>query len=149
MWAYIRAHGGLWRYRERFRTSTNPLVKRVRNFVYTHYLEQLGSFIAIEAEFAAEPYFPHGVTSIFVAPRTQIGTGVTIHQQVTIGLNDLLGSKGFGSPTIGNNVYIGAGAIIIGNVKIGDGARIGAGALVVKDVPAGALAVSPPARLVH
>jgi serine O-acetyltransferase len=40
-------------------------------------------------------------------------------------------------PTVGNNVLLGAGAVILGAVTIGDGARIGANAVVTKDVPAG------------
>lgn len=47
----------------------------------------------------------------------------------------LLDSKVMGAPTIGDNVYIGAGAKIIGNVHVGDNCRIGANAVVVKDVP--------------
>lgn len=52
-------------------------------------------------------------------------------------------------PTIGDNVTICAGAIIIGNVKIGDNATIGAGAIVVDDVPANSVVCSPKARVVH
>ena len=50
-------------------------------------------------------------------------------------------------PTVGNNVMIGAGTIILGPIVIGNGARIGAASLVVHDVPAGAVAVGVPARL--
>jgi maltose O-acetyltransferase len=49
---------------------------------------------------------------------------------------------------IGNNVWIGAGAIILKGVAIGDGAIIGAGAVVTKKVPPGAVAVGVPARVV-
>ena len=64
-----------------------------------------------------------------------------IFQQVTIGSNTLLDSKKYGAPTIGDNVYIGAGAKIIGNVQIGDNVRIGANAVVTKDVPPNTLVV--------
>ena len=52
-------------------------------------------------------------------------------------------------PTIGNRVYIGAGAKIIGKLTVGDGARIGANAVVTEDVPPGCTAVGVPARLIE
>ena len=54
---------------------------------------------------------------------------------MTIGSNTTVGSKNQGSPTIGDNVYIGAGAKIIGNCKIGNNCRIGANCIVTKDIP--------------
>ena len=54
---------------------------------------------------------------------------------LTIGSNTLIDSKSGGAPIIGDNVYIGAGAKIIGNVKIGNNVRIGAGCTVTRDVP--------------
>ena len=45
------------------------------------------------------------------------------------------------APVLGDGVYVGAGAVLIGPIRVGDGARIGAGAVVTKDVPAGATAV--------
>jgi serine O-acetyltransferase len=72
-----------------------------------------------------------------------IGDDCMIMQQVTIGM------IGDGEvPTLGNGIYVGAGAKIIGKVKVGDGARIGANAVVTQDVPAGWTAVGVPARLV-
>lgn len=50
--------------------------------------------------------------------------------------------SGGGSPTIGNNVMIGAGAKVLGDCKIGDGYIIGANAVVTKDVPANCTVVS-------
>ena len=51
------------------------------------------------------------------------------------------------SPVVGDDVELGIGVIVIGGVTIGDGARIGAGAVVIRDVPAGAVAVGNPARV--
>ncbi|WP_419181640.1 serine O-acetyltransferase [Novosphingobium mangrovi (ex Huang et al. 2023)] len=50
-------------------------------------------------------------------------------------------------PRIGNNVDIGAHAIILGDIVIGDNCTIGAGAVVVKDVPAGSTVVGNPGRI--
>lgn len=78
---------------------------------------------------------PH-LNGIFIHPNASLGENCTILQQVTIGANEhrLDYSK---APQIGNRVYIGAGAKIIGNIIIGDDVRIGANAVVTKSVPAG------------
>lgn len=71
------------------------------------------------------------------------GSHVFIEHQVTIGAEQRR------SPHLGNHVFVGAGAKIIGAVTIGDHARIGANAVVVHDVPAGATVVGIPARVVR
>ncbi|MBR2555546.1 MAG: serine acetyltransferase [Aeriscardovia sp.] len=76
---------------------------------------------------------PHGFYGIFISQKAKIGNGCVIYQQVTIGSSDLQNSKG--APTIGDNCLIGTGAKIIGNVHVGNNVRIGANAIVVDDVP--------------
>jgi len=71
------------------------------------------------------------------------GQNLHIEHQVTIGAE-----KGK-SPSLGNNVFIGCGAKIVGPVTIGDGARIGANAVVVRDVPADSTVVGIPAKPVE
>lgn len=144
--AFIHLRGGLWAYRQRLLTidRRTPL-GRLRTAIYKQRLDDLGGYISLLAEFAGPPTFPHKPHGVFIAPGARIGRGVTIYQQVTIGKNDQPGHPRHGAPIIGDDVYIGAGAKIIGRVTIGDGARIGAGAIVVKDVPAGTTAVSPAA----
>lgn len=82
-----------------------------------------------------EFYAPHGLSGIYISKKAVIGKSCTIFHQVTIGSNDLKDSKYYGSPKIGNNVYIGAGAKIIGNINVGNNVRIGANCVVFKDVP--------------
>lgn len=53
----------------------------------------------------------------------------------------LVDSKRKGAPVLGDNVYIGCGAKLIGNIKVGDRARIGANCIVVKDVPSNSVTV--------
>ena len=81
--------------------------------------------------------------SIFI--RANIGKNCRVQQQTTIGYRG--GFKGGGVPTLGDNVYVGAGAKILGEVKIGDNAKIGANAVVLKDIPNNALAVGVPAKV--
>lgn len=82
---------------------------------------------------------------IIVHPDTIMGERCAISQGVTIGV---LGGARPGVPRFGNDVYIGAGAKILGPVTVGDGAVIGANAVVLEDVPAGATAVGVPARII-
>ncbi|MEN8134884.1 MAG: hypothetical protein ABFS18_05040 [Thermodesulfobacteriota bacterium] len=58
------------------------------------------------------------------------------------------GGRGVGVPKIGDNVIIGAGAKILGNVNIGDFAKIGANTVVIEDVPPNSTAVGVPAKVV-
>lgn len=88
--------------------------------------------------------FTHGF-NIVLNQTITIGNNCTIMQGVTIGSSK---NNNNGIPTIGNNVIICAGAIIIGNVKIGDYSVIGAGSVVVHDVPAGAVVAGNPARII-
>jgi len=81
--------------------------------------------------------------NIIIHPDTVMGANCALSQGVTIGV---LGGERQGVPRLGNNVYVGAGAKILGPITIGDGAVIGANAVVVRDVPAGATAVGVPAR---
>lgn len=69
-----------------------------------------------------------------IHPKTKIGNNCQIFQNVTIG-SKWSGAECEGeAPTIGNNVFLGAGCVILGDVHIGDGAIIGANAVVLNDV---------------
>jgi len=79
---------------------------------------------------------------ITIASDAVIGKNVNISQLVTIGESGQ-GEKA-GAPTIGDNVYIGAGAKIIGKIKVGNNVKIGANAVIYKDIPDNAIVVSYP-----
>ncbi|HBO98088.1 MAG TPA: serine acetyltransferase [Candidatus Omnitrophica bacterium] len=83
--------------------------------------------------------------------------GIILHSDVKMGENCsigpgvLIGTRGLGNtgvPVIGNNVYIGSGAKILGGIKIGDNVKIGANAVVLSDVPDGATAAGVPAKII-
>lgn len=76
---------------------------------------------------------PH-LNGIYIHENAILGENCTIFHQVTIGVNDR-GVNPKAAPIIGNNVFIGAGAKIIGGVTIGDDVTIGANAVVTKSVP--------------
>lgn len=83
-------------------------------------------------------YVPHPVGTVVTARR--IGAGVTLVSNVTIGMRN---EPTF--PVIGDDVFIGAGARVLGGITIGDGASIGANAVVLGDVPSGCVAIGVPA----
>lgn len=106
--------------------------------------------IAVASQIENMPQFPHGLHGIFVSSGAKIGKNAVIFHQVTIGSNTLKGSKNQGAPTIGDNVYIGCGAKIIGGIRIGNNVRIGANCVVTEDVPDNATVVlERPRVIVH
>lgn len=91
-------------------------------------------------------FIDHG-NGVVIGETTEIGADVTIYQGVTLGGTGK--ERGKRHPTIGNNVVIGAGAIVLGNIRISDGARIGAGAVVTKSVPPETTVVGNPSTYVR
>lgn len=87
--------------------------------------------------------FAHNALGVVIHPDVVIGDNCYIGQNVTIGGRN--GKKIV--PHIGNDVLIGANALILGPVTIGDGAKIGAGAIVVKDVPANAVVIPEASKI--
>jgi len=84
------------------------------------------------------------------------GIGVVLHKRTVIGLNCSIGtnvtvggrSKHFDVPIIGDYVYIGTGAKILGPIKIGNNVTIGANAVVIQDVPDNATVAGVPAKII-
>lgn len=124
--------------------SDNKIVRWIYKIKYSKYLYRHNSCIPLDSQIKGMPVFPHGVDGIFISGGAKIGDKCVIFHQVTIGSNTLCDSKGQGAPTIGDCVYIGAGAKIIGGVKVGNNVRIGANCVVTKDVPYNTTVVSAP-----
>ncbi len=116
---------------------------------YKRLLFKMQSFLPLSKSISNNIIYPHGLSGIFISNGAAIGDGCVLFQQVTIGSNALPDSKNEGSPKIGKNCYIGAGAKIIGNVKIGNNVRIGANTVVTKDVPDNATVVGSKFRLIE
>ena len=89
--------------------------------------------------------FDHG-TGIVIGETATVGDGCTMLHGVTLGGTGK--DTGDRHPKVGNNVLIGAGASLLGNISIGDGAKIGAGSVVLRPIPAHATAVGAPAKIV-
>jgi len=76
-----------------------------------------------------------------------IGRNLVLHQNVTIGQRSAGGDEGV--PKIGDNVWIGPGAVLSGGITIGDGVTISAGTVLSKDVPAKCLVAGNPGRVIR
>lgn len=106
-----------------------------------------GCFIPLKAKIGERVVFRHAMFGIFLSSSTEIGNDVVIFHQVTIGSN-FDTHLDPGAPKIGNNVFIGCGAKIIGKVTIGDHVNIGSNAVVVNDIPPNSTVVCEKSRII-
>ena len=90
-------------------------------------------------------FIDHGM-GVVIGETAEIGDTVTLYQDVTLGGTSQQKRKRH--PTLGNNVVVGVGAQLIGDITIGDNTKVGAGSVVVTSVPANATVVGIPGRVV-
>lgn len=90
-------------------------------------------------------FIDHGM-GVVIGETSIIGDNVTLYQGVTLGGTSHQKAKRH--PTLGNNVVVGVGAQVIGNVTIGDNSKIGAGSVVITSVPDHATVIGVPGRVV-
>lgn len=89
-------------------------------------------------------FIDHGM-GVVIGETAIVADNVLLYQGVTLGGTGL--RKGKRHPTIGNNVVIGTGAKVLGNITVGDNSYIGANAVVIKDVPPNSTVVGVPGRI--
>lgn len=129
----------LHRMAQRLNRAGVPMAPRVlRKLIQFLY----GSYIGTEAEIGAGTELAYGGLGIVIHPAARIGRNVLVGPHVTVGGRSL--SRG--APVIEDDVKIGAGACLLGDIRIGQGALIGANAVVTRDVPANAVVAGVPAR---
>ncbi|OGB87495.1 serine O-acetyltransferase [candidate division WOR-1 bacterium RIFCSPLOWO2_02_FULL_46_20] len=91
-------------------------------------------------------FIDHG-NGVVIGETAVIGDDVVIYQGVTLGGTGR--EQGKRHPSIGDNVVIGAGAIVLGNISIGDNSRIGAGSVVTKSIPPDTTVVGNPSWIIR
>jgi serine O-acetyltransferase len=133
-----------------WRMSVRPkLLRAPLSVLYRALYRGVRNFYGIELPYTANlgrrVVFEHQ-SGIVIHGHSTIGDDCVIRQDVTLGNRSP--DHPFDAPRLGAGVSVGAGAKIIGAVSVGDRATIGANAVVRQDVPAGALAVGVPARIV-
>ena len=114
----------------------------VPGLMQRHIYSAHGLEILIGAEIGGGLYIAHPIGTVITVER--MGKNCSVIASATLGLR----SDGL-FPDIGDDVFIGAGARVLGGVRIGDGAVIGANAVVIHDVPAGARVGGIPARVLR
>ena len=102
----------------------------------------LGTHLGFEASFANMLHFPYGLYGIVVTHIAVLGENATIYHRITIGQGK------YGAPKIGDDVRIGAGAIIIVNVVIGNRVKIGTGCVVTDSIPHGTTVVMEKTKII-
>ena len=114
------------------------------------FISAIGQFLTTidihpAAQIGERVFIDHGV-GVVIGETTVIGNDVVIYQQVTLGGVSLTSGKRH--PTVEDNVVIGAGSKILGNITIGKNSKVGANSVVVKDVPPDSTAIGIPARVI-
>ena len=131
---FHRIAHGIWKFKI-------PLVPRM--------ISQFGRFLTgIEihpgAEIGTGLFIDHG-SGVVIGETSIIGDNVTLYQGVTLGGTGK--ETGKRHPTLGNNIVVGSGAKVLGNITIGDASYIGANAVVLKDVPSNSTVVGVPGHI--
>ena len=130
---------------------------KISKFFYTKKLFLIARFISERAKrktgieihpgatIGKNLFIDHGI-GVVIGETAIIGNNVTMFHGVTLGGTGK--EKGKRHPTIGNNVFIGSGAKILGNITIGNNVKIGANAVVLKDIESNTTIVGIPAKIV-
>ncbi len=135
---------GVWRMSLRPRIVRMPfsfLYNRLYRYVRNHYSIELYYTVTV----GRQVVIGHQ-GAIVIHDRAEIGDECVIRQGVTLGASSH--HRAWEAPKLGQGVQVGAGAMILGDIKIGDGAAIGANVVVTFDVPPMAKVLSEPARIV-
>src|ERR1017187_6101601 len=125
----------LWNHQFRLLARWLSQVARLLTGIEIHPAAQIGSRLFID----------HGM-GVVIGETSIVGDDVTMYQGATLGGTGKEKLKRH--PTIGNGVFIGAGARILGNIRVGDNSRIGAGSVVLRDVPDDSTVVGVPGHII-
>lgn len=129
----------------------NYLLHKLHIPLVPRFLSQLGRFLTgVEihpgAKIGPGFFIDHGM-GVVIGETSVIGENVTLYQGATLGGTGL--ERGKRHPTLGNNVVVGAGAKILGNIRLGNNVKVGAGSVVVHSVPDNCTVVGVPAEIVR
>ena len=127
-------------------TCDNKVLKYYYRLRYRAVCEKRGIEIPSTVQFGKGLYIGHPY-NITINSRAKLGQNINIHKGVTIGQENRGTRKGV--PTIGNQVWIGINAAIVGNITIGDDVLIAPNSYVNFDVPSHSIVLGNPAKVIH
>ena len=142
-WVMVTYRFGRWRYRVQPKFLRMPLSGLYR-FLYKCTQIVTGIELPCEAQVGRNFVIDH-FGGIIISGHAKFGDNCRIRNGVVVGLKNVDNPT---APIIGNNVDIGAGAKLLGNIRIGDNVTIGANAVVLSDVPDNSIAIGIPARII-
>lgn len=141
----------------------SPGIKALLNHYRAHKLWECGKYYEAEeiafksrmetgieihpgAQIGRRTFIDHGM-GIVIGQTAEVGEDCLIYHGVTLGaVKNIRGKR---HPSVGNNVLLGAGSVLLGDIKIGDDVKIGANAVVLTDLEDGVTAVGAPARIIR
>ena len=128
-----------------FRVASHYRRNPLYFFILRHYHYKYGIELCRGTKVGEGLYIGH-FGGIIISPGVVIGRNCNISQGVTIGISGRGEKRGI--PVIGDGVYIGSGAKVIGKIHVGNNVAIGANAVVIKDVPDNAVVGGVPAKII-
>src|ERR1700733_9568782 len=134
VWAHHLNHW-MWGHGMRFLARFTSQIARLLTGIEIHPGAEIGRRLFID----------HGMGTV-IGETAVVGDDVTLYQGVTLGGTGK--EKGKRHPTLGNNISVGSGAKLLGNITIGDNCRVGAGSVVLRSVPANSTIVGVPGHIV-
>jgi serine O-acetyltransferase len=134
VWAHHLSH---WLWRHGLRLLARFVSQLARFFT--------GIEIHPGAEIGRRLFIDHGMGTV-IGETAIVGDDVTLYQGVTLGGTGK--EKGKRHPTLGNNISVGSGAKLLGNITVGDNCRVGAGSVVLRNVPPNSTIVGVPGHIV-
>jgi serine O-acetyltransferase len=147
LWAVLSYRLNRWTNRAELPRLVRPILRVVSTAIDLVVRAVLHVELPADADIGPGLYIPH-TGCIVVGTSARIGRNCTLAHGVTVGHGRGGKRQEDGAPSIGNRVYVGPGAVIIGPVEIGDDALVGAGAVVVRSVPPAGVVAGNPSRLI-
>jgi serine O-acetyltransferase len=144
IWAISIYRFGNWLYATDLFVLVRLPLKVVYFFAYMFSEVVMEMCLDPQATIGGGLYIGH-IGGVHINPQAIIGSNCDIAHRVTIGAS-AMGRQG--SPVLGDKVYIGTGATLVGKIKVGNGAKIAANTLVMTNVPEGATVMGVPGRIV-